>query len=91
MWSISSGIAHGVKEKIYILEVLGGFSLNDIVLMEYLWKSTFNEDRIESVKEPLLACIFEQRSNCISRGRSSFNKDILEKRYVILWRLTDLQ
>ena len=60
MWSISSGIAHGVKEKIYILEVLGGFSLNDIVLMEYLWKSTFNEDRIESVKEPLLDCILSK-------------------------------
>ena len=44
MWSISSGIAHGVKDKKNkYIRIIGGFSLNDIVLIGYLWKNYFQQ------------------------------------------------
>ena len=77
------------KTKTYIRSI-GGFSLNDIFLMGYFGKNTLNKDKIEPAKEPLFACIYELRSDCISERRSSFDRYILDERYVMLWRLTDL-
>ena len=74
-----------------MLELLGDLVLMISSLWDICGKNTFNKDKIESVKESLFAFISEKMSDCISKRRSSFAREILDKRYMILRRLTELQ
>ena len=91
MLSISSEIAHVLKIQKHILEVLG----NLVSMISSFWdicgKGTFNKYKIKSVKESLFACISEQMSDCISKQRSSFAREILDEKYLILHFLKELQ
>ena len=74
-----------------ILELLGDLVSMISTLWDICGKITFNEDKIESVKESLFTCVYKQRSDFISKLRSSFTQEILDQRCVKFQQLEEIQ